>query len=119
MQETIKTDRKLLQRLLNASGRTAQMGDILKHKISPIPLSLAQPSGYMNTTTKAELIAVLTEGVDIPYEVSNADTKTCVLIDGHALIQSLGTLMDVRRLGLRRCFRAKCHTSFSRAYKKG
>ena len=94
MQETIKTDRKLQQRLLNAvtSGRTVQMGDILKHELSPIPLSLAKPSGDMNPTTKAELIAVLAEGVDIPYDISNAGTKTCVLIDGHAVIQSrLGT----------------------------
>ena len=42
------------------------------------------------TTTKAELVAVLTDGVDIPSEVLDADMKTCVLIDGHALIQSLG-----------------------------
>ena len=90
--KTIKADRKLLQRLLNAVtyGRTIQMWDILKHELSPIPLSLSQPSGDMNTTTKAELIAVLTDGVDIPSEVPDADTKTCVLIDGHALIQSLG-----------------------------
>ena len=92
VQKTFKADRKFLQRLLNAvtSGRTIQMGDILKHELSPIPPSLAQPSGDMNTTIKAELIAVLTNGVDIPYEVPDADTKTCVLIDGHALIQSLG-----------------------------
>ena len=36
------------------------------------------------------MIAVLTDGVDIPSEVPDADTKTCVLIDGHALIQSPG-----------------------------
>ena len=58
VQKTIKADRKLLQRLLNAvtSGRTVQMGDILKHELSPIPLSVAQPSGDNNTTIKAELI---------------------------------------------------------------
>ena len=75
------------------------MGDILKHELSPIPLSLAQPSGDMNTTTKAELIAVLREGVDIPFEVPDVDTKTCVLIDGHALIQSLRTLNGCQTLG--------------------
>ena len=92
VQKTIEAYRKLLQRLPNAvtSGRTVQLGAILKHELSPIPLSLAQPSGDMNTTTKAELIAVLTSGVDTPSEVPDADMKTCVLIDGHALIQSLG-----------------------------
>ena len=83
------------------------MGDILKHGLSPIPLSLAQPSGDMNTTTKAELIAVLREGVDIPFEVPDVDTKTCVLIDGHALIQSHGTQMDVRRLEITQMFSCK------------
>ena len=75
MQKTTKADRKLLQRLLNAdtSGRTVQMGDILKHELSPIPLSLTQPSGDMNTTLKAELIGVLTDVVDIPSEVPDAD----------------------------------------------
>ena len=101
VQKTIKADRKLLQRLLNAvtSGQTVQMGDIVTHELSPILLSLAQPSGDMNTTTKAELIAVLTDGVDIPSEVPDADTKTCVLIDGHALIQSLGTRNGCQTFG--------------------
>ena len=28
-------------------------------------------------------------GLHTPYDVPNADMKTCVLIDGHAVIQSL------------------------------
>ena len=75
------------------------MGDILKHEPSPIPLFLAQPSGDMNITTRAELIAVLKDGVDVPYEVPGADTKTCVLIDGHTLIQSLGKPNRCQKFG--------------------
>ena len=37
--------------------------------------------------------------MDIPSEVPDADTKTCVLIDGHALIQSLGTLNGCQTFG--------------------
>ena len=37
--------------------------------------------------------------MDIPYEVPDADTKTCVLIDGHALIQSLGKLNGCQTFG--------------------
>ena len=42
VQKTIKADRKLLKRLLNAfiAGRTVEMVNILKHELSPTPLSL-------------------------------------------------------------------------------
>ena len=89
------------------------MGDILKHELSPIPLSLAQPNGDMNTTTKAELIAVLGEGVDIPFEVPDVDTKTCVLIDGHALIQSL------RRLKITQMFSCKMSHAIFESIQEG
>ena len=98
--KTIEADRKLLQRLLNAvtSGRTIQMWDILKHELSHIPLSLAHPSGDMNTTTKAELIAVLTDGVDIPSEVLMRTRRhACSLMVTNSS-SHLGSLLDVRRL---------------------
>jgi len=44
----------------------------------------------MNTTSKTNLICILMAGFHHPSDVSDADMKTCVLIDGHALIQSLG-----------------------------
>lgn len=92
VQNTIKADRNLLQRLLNAvtAGRTVEMVNILKHELSPIPLSLPKPGGVMNSTPKAELIDILMAGLSIPSEVPEADLKTCVLIDGHALIDALG-----------------------------
>lgn len=92
VQKTIKADRKLLQRLLNAAtgGRPLEMMQILKHELSPVPLSLAKAGGEMNSTPKSELISILMAGLDTPPEIPNADMKTCVLIDGHALIQALG-----------------------------
>ena len=50
VQKYIKADRKLLQRLLNAvtAGRSVEMESILKHELSPVPLSLAKPGGQMN-----------------------------------------------------------------------
>ena len=92
VQKTIKVDRKLLQRLLNAitAGRTVEMVNIVKHDLSPTTLSLAKPGGVMNSTTKAELYNILVAGLRTPSEVPQAELKTCVLIDGHALIQALG-----------------------------
>ena len=44
----------------------------------------------MNSTPKSELISILMDGLQTPTEVPEADMKTCVLINGHALIQTLG-----------------------------
>jgi len=64
----------------------------MKHELSPTTLSLAKPGGVMNSTPtpKAELCNILLAGLSTPSEVLEVDLKTCVLIDGHALIQALG-----------------------------
>ena len=92
VQKTVKADRKLLQGLLNAvtAGRTVEMGSILKHELSPVPLSLAKHGGDMNSTQKSELINVLVDGIPIPSAIPEANMKTCVMIDGRGLIQALG-----------------------------
>ena len=92
--KVIKADRKLLQRLLTASlaGRKIDMHDILQHELSNVPLSLAKMNGVLNTTTKSDLINILI-GDDTILHTLPAPTlqqTTCVLIDGHALIQTLG-----------------------------
>ena len=100
-QKTVKADRTLLQRLLNAftAGRIVEMGNILKHEFSPIPLSLAKHGGDMNSTQKSKLINVLADGIHIPSAIPEANTKTCVLIDGHGLIQALGKPHGCQRFG--------------------
>ena len=74
------------------------MGSILKHELSPVPLSLAKHGGDMNSTQKSELINVLADGIPIPTAIPEANLKTCVMIDGHGLTQVLGNIMGVRRL---------------------
>ena len=44
----------------------------------------------MHSTSKAELIDILKGQINIPSELPETDMKTCVLIDGHALIKVLG-----------------------------
>ena len=55
--KTIKAERRLLQLLLTASlaGRKVDLNEVLQHKLSSIPLSLAKVNGDMNSTAKAEL----------------------------------------------------------------
>lgn len=100
--KVIKADRKLLQLLLTASlaGRKIDMHDILQHELSNahVPLSLAKMNGVLNTTTKSDLINILM-GDDTILRTLPAPTlqqKTCVFIDGHALIQTLSKQQNCR-----------------------
>jgi len=90
----LKADRKLLQRLFNAanSGRDVQTAEVLEHELSPVPLSLVDVSGQMNSTTKAQILNVLTfdRDIDTPSRVPESDIPTCAIIDGHALVQAIG-----------------------------
>ena len=62
----------------------------MKHELSTVPLSIAKVGGNMHSTSKAELIDILKGHINIPSELPETDMKTCVLIDGHALIKALG-----------------------------
>ena len=75
VQKTVKADRKHL-RLLNAvtAGRTVEMGSILKHELSPVPLSLAKHGGDMNSTQTSVLINVLADGIPIPSAIPEHST---------------------------------------------
>lgn len=46
----------------------------------------------MNSTPKSQILSILSADVQPPNEVTASDemSRTCVLIDGHALIQALG-----------------------------
>ena len=92
--KTINADRRLLQQLLTASlaGRKIDLNKVLQHELSSIPLSLAKVSGDMNSTAKAELAKIITKNEKILPNVTELHTRqrTCVLVDGHAYIQTLG-----------------------------
>lgn len=96
----LKADRKILQRLLNASnsGRDMQIAGVLKHELSPVPLSLANSSRKMNSTAKSQILNVLTTdlNVETPQQISVRDIATCVIIDSHTPIQSLGKTHDYK-----------------------
>ena len=98
--KSVTAHRKLIQWLLNAdtAGRAVEMDSIMKHELSTVPLSIAKVGGDMHSTSKTELTDILKGQINIPSELPETDMKTCVLIDGHALIKRLGSLMVVRHL---------------------
>ena len=61
-------------------------------ELSSIPLSLAKVNGGMNATAKAELAKIITKNEKILPNVTEPATtqRTCLLVDSHAHIQSLG-----------------------------
>ena len=75
------------------------MANILTHELSPNPLSFATVGGDINTTSKADLIGILTVGLIIPTAVPESNLSTCVLIDGHALIQAIGKPPECQTFG--------------------
>ena len=81
VEKTIQADRKLLQYLLNViiAGQTVEMVNVIKY----------EHGRDMNTTLKTDVISILMDGLHTPSDIPDADLKTCVLIDNHALIQFL------------------------------
>jgi len=92
--KTIKADRQLIQRLFNATqaGRVIDLHKVLEHELSVVPLSLANTDKKMNSTPKSAMLPLLTTdpGVEKVKGTPETTGKTCIIIDGHALIQSLG-----------------------------
>ena len=86
--KTLKADRKLIQQLFNASraGKKIEMKSILKHELSVVPLSLAKTNGQMNSTSKSDLLNLISNGINTLSAISVLrNAKTWVIIDGHAL----------------------------------
>ncbi|KAG1649565.1 Mpv17-like protein 2 [Nymphon striatum] len=88
----IKADRNLIQRLFVAaqSGRDIDLNAILSHELSKVPRSLASTNGKLHTSEKAQLQKLLVGEVDIFKSLPKSEAKTCLLIDGAALIQAIG-----------------------------
>lgn len=102
---TIKADRQLMQRLFNAAqaGRAVNLHKVLEHELSVVPLSLANTEKKMNSTQKSAMLPLLTKDVGVETVKGRPETtgKTCIIIDGHALIQVTGKpiqMQDIWRL---------------------
>ena len=56
---------------------------VLKHELSPVPLSLANSSGKMSSTAKSQILNVLTTdlNVETPQQIPVRDIATCIIID--------------------------------------
>lgn len=100
-QKTVKADRNLFQRLLvsKQAGREVDLKEILSHELSPVPLSLADTSGAIRSTNKAALGNILQTSTTVEKQLPIANLKTCVIIDGQAVVQAIGKPANAHNFG--------------------
>jgi hypothetical protein len=93
-QTTVKTDRKILQRLITAyeAGRSIDLSVIMKHELMPVPPLLAETDGSLRSGSKASLLKILTSGVNCPpgIEAHELGDKATLVVDGQAHVCALG-----------------------------
>ncbi|CAB4006762.1 Hypothetical predicted protein [Paramuricea clavata] len=92
----VKADRNVLVRLITAYqiGCQVDLPTILSHELFPVPLSLAEINGSLRTGNKAIQIEKLVEGLDCPPTIDLFGKLSCMVIDGQAIVVSLGKPKD-------------------------
>ena len=97
----IKADRNILMRLITAyeGGREVDLKSVLSHELMPVPLSLAEMNGSLRTGNKSVLIDKLTDGINCPESIDLNGKTACLVIDGQALVVSLGKPNDCSSFG--------------------
>ena len=60
---------------------------VLKHKLLPVPISLAEINGTLCTGNKSVLVNKLTQDIVCPEAT---DMSSCLIIDGQALVVAVG-----------------------------
>ena len=72
---------------------------ILCSEIIPVPLSLADINSKLRSGDKSYLQKRLLEGIDCPDSINLDGTSSCLLIDGQALVCSLGKAKECKNFG--------------------
>ena len=88
----VKAERDMFRRLLVVSGggRNVDITNILYYELSPVPLALAEKKHKQHSTHKSALTELLTGSIEVETTgmLPKSDLLSCLLIDGHALIQA-------------------------------
>ena len=97
----IKADRKRVQMLFSVSLVVRKTDiEILRYELSRVPLSLAKTGGQMHSTVNSDLLNILSKDVNTPSGVPPLpQRKACILLDGHALFQSMGKPLNCLTFG--------------------
>ena len=88
----IKADRKTLVRIITAYnfGQKVDLTEILCNEMMPVPLALAELNGLLKSGDKAVLQKRLLHNIYCPDNIDLHGEPSCLIIDGQALVVSLG-----------------------------
>ena len=67
------------------------MGQILKHELLPVPISIADTSGSLKSGNKSVLQNEILKNVEVGERIQHESDSSALIIDGQALVQSLRT----------------------------
>ena len=97
----IKADRNIFRRLFctTASGRKVDLANIMKHELSPLPLSLAKVSGTLNIPMDKAALSHILADEHMCHAIPGSTEPTCDIIDGMALVKTIGKLKDASTFG--------------------
>lgn len=89
----LQADRNILQRVVIAykAGREVDLGQILKHELLPVPISIADTSGSLKSGNKSVLQNEILKNVEVGERIQHESDSSALIIDGQALVQSLRT----------------------------
>lgn len=115
--KSIKSDRELFRRLIVSmdAGRSVDIDEMLDNEMSSVPLALASSNGNLRPTNKALLADILSRDA-VKKEFPVEREKTCIIVDGMALVQAIGKPQDVSTFGeyadtFKRCISSYFNTS--------
>ena len=97
----VKVDRNYLLRIITAHeiGQKPNLPKIVSKEMLPVPLSLAKLNGSLNPGDKAILQKELLKDIICPESIDLSENKSCLIIDGQALIHSLGKCKNSSTFG--------------------
>ncbi|KAG1682026.1 Sprouty-related, EVH1 domain-containing protein 2 [Nymphon striatum] len=91
-QKSVKADRDIFRRFLVASegGRKVDLKQVLSYELTEVPYALSNADGTIRTTDKAALAHILADEYTETCLPAANGKSTCCIIDGMALVQSIG-----------------------------
>jgi hypothetical protein len=98
---SIKADRDLFRQVIVAlkGGREVDVDRLLEHELSSVPVSLATFDEKLRfPATKAALSKILEQGMAQNHAPVN-NNPTCTILDGMAIVQSLGNRFGANTFG--------------------
>ena len=96
-----QADRNLFQRLLISkdAGRYVDLKKILSHELSPVPLALADTSRSLRSPNKTVVAQILQSLTTVENQLPATHLKSCVIIDGQAIVQAIGKPANAGNFG--------------------